>query len=126
MHVRGGEASFWLDSHVAGDHAVEATLLPSERCDVSRATPVPSDEVGMQRYERPEQLRPSLRTTRTYLFSDGCATVRYEFPDATDPSLVFAADQALAFTSRALLVREVDRRHGLARCGAGASCGEDD
>jgi hypothetical protein len=125
VHVRGGGASFWPDSQVAGPHAVEATLPPTERCDVGGATPVPSDEVGMQRYERPEQLRPSLRTTGTYLFSGGCATSRYEFADAIDPSLVFDADQALAFTSRALVVRAVDRRHGLALCGAGARCDED-
>ena len=44
---------FWLDSDVAGDHAVEVTLAPARPSARSRgATEVPSDEVGMRRYER--------------------------------------------------------------------------
>ena len=39
----------------------------------------PSDEVGMRRFEAPEQLPPSLRITRTYLFEGGCVTYRFEF-----------------------------------------------
>ena len=43
---------FWLNSDVAGDRAVEVTLLPPDHCSVAAATEVPSDEVGVRRYER--------------------------------------------------------------------------
>ena len=43
---------FWLDSDLAGDRVVEVTLLPPDHCSVAGATEVPSDEVGVRRYEQ--------------------------------------------------------------------------
>ena len=63
-------------------HAVEVTLLPPDRCSVAAATEVPSDEVGVRRYERAEQLPPNLRSTRTYRFPGGCVTYDFAFHGA--------------------------------------------
>jgi hypothetical protein len=121
-HVRHDRARFWLDSDVGGDHAVEATLLPPEDCDVTDATAVPSDEVGMRRFEQPDRLPPGLRSSRYYLFEGGCVIYRFSFAEEATPSLMFDADSALAFQSRASLVEEVEARNGLRLCGAGVPC----
>jgi tRNA A-37 threonylcarbamoyl transferase component Bud32 len=121
-HVERDEASFWLHSDIGGDHAVTATLRPRDECDVTDATPVASDEVGTDRYERPVQLRPDLRSTRYYLFPGGCVTYEFAFDEGADPTLVFSAEQALAFQPRTELVEQVHESTGLALCGAGTEC----
>jgi membrane-associated phospholipid phosphatase/tRNA A-37 threonylcarbamoyl transferase component Bud32 len=122
-HVERHEASFWLDSDRGGDEAVTATLRPPDECDVAGATPVPSDEVGTERYERPDGLRPGLRSTRYYLFPGGCVTYEFAFDAGADPTLIFAAEQALAFEPRTALVDHVrDATGGLELCGAGTEC----
>ena len=93
-----------------GPHAVAVTLRPAGGCRVDRAIEVPSDEVGMQRFEEPERLPPELRTTRTYLFPGGCVTYQFAFGPKADAAMVFAADSALAFQSREPLVALVDER----------------
>jgi hypothetical protein len=117
-----GEARFWLDSEEAGHDAVEVRLLPADRCDVAGATPVPSDEVDMQRFERPESLGPGVRTTRTYVFPGGCVRYEYAFDDEASPGLLFAVDQALTFEPRAGLAQEVLDETGEHLCGAGYRC----
>jgi hypothetical protein len=129
VHIRSGAGSFSLDSDLGGEGAVRATLLPPDQCDVGGATAVPSDEVGMRRFERPEQLQPRLRTTRYYLFEGGCVTYRFDL-DLSDGdgggagpgALVFAADAALAFQPRSVLVEEVRDRAALRLCGAFSPC----
>jgi membrane-associated phospholipid phosphatase/tRNA A-37 threonylcarbamoyl transferase component Bud32 len=122
VHVERGQAMFWLDSDLGGDRAVEATLTPPEECDVSDATPVPSDEVGADRYEQLDGLPPGLRSTRYYVFPGGCVTYRLEFVDDATPAVLFAVDQALGFQPRSLLTDHVRETTGLALCGAGATC----
>jgi membrane-associated phospholipid phosphatase/tRNA A-37 threonylcarbamoyl transferase component Bud32 len=122
VHVKRHWASFSLDSDRGGDGAVRATLMPREDCDLSAATPVPSDEQGMRRYEEPERLPPNLRATRYYVFSGGCVTYEFAFDGDAGASLLFDADNALAFQPRETLVDEVRERSGLRLCGAGARC----
>jgi hypothetical protein len=76
----------------------------------------------MERFERPEQLRPSLRVTRTYLFEGGCVTYEFAFDPDTGAALLFDANNALAFQSRESLVDEVHDQTGLRLCGAGVPC----
>ena len=66
------------------DRAVEVTLLPPERLPVDDATEVPSDEVGMRRFERPEQLPPELRSTRVLPLPGGCVTYEFAFDGDAD------------------------------------------
>jgi hypothetical protein len=117
--VETGATRFWLDSAIAGERAVEATLQPPEACSVEGATEVPSDEVGMRRFERPEQLTPDLVTTRYYTFVGGCVTYEFSFGGDASTALLFEADTALSFESREVLVEDVGRRtDGLSLCGA--------
>ena len=118
VNVDSDKTQFWLSSAVAGGHAVEVSLLPPEKCSVDDSTEVPSDEAGMRRFEQPEQLPPDLKVTRTYLFAGGCVTYEFAFQGGASTSLVFEADQALAFESRADLVAEVADRTDLSLCGA--------
>jgi hypothetical protein len=113
---------FWLDSDVAGKRAVQATLLPPDRCSVRGATEVPSDEVGVRRYERVRSLPPRLRSTRTYRFPGGCVIYDFALRGTQTGSLLADADSALAFQSRRPLVASVRHRFDLALCGAGAPC----
>ena len=62
----------------------------------------------MRRFEQPQQLPPDLKVTRTYLFDGGCVTYEFSFEGAASTSLMFEADQALAFESRSELVAQVE------------------
>jgi membrane-associated phospholipid phosphatase/tRNA A-37 threonylcarbamoyl transferase component Bud32 len=121
-HVERHDATFWLDSDLGGDKAVTATLVPRDECDVTGATPVASDEVGTERFERPDRLRPELRSTRFYLFRGGCVTYEFALDEGADPALIFSAEQALAFEPRSALVDKVREATGLDLCGAGTEC----
>ena len=120
--IRSDRAILWLDSDVAGHRAVQVMLRREGGCDVSGATPVPSDEPGARRFEHATRLTPSLITTRTYLFDGGCVTYRFSFRKGTTAALMFSADQALAFEPRSTLVDKVRATSGLALCGVGAEC----
>jgi hypothetical protein len=128
VHVRRGGTDFELSFDSPADPTatapveIEVSLRPRSRCDVSGASPVPTDEVGTERYEDLRRLEPGLTGTRFYVFPGGCVTYRYEFTTEVSPSLLFAADAALAFQPRQLLVDYVRGRSGGELCGAGVSC----
>jgi PAP2 superfamily protein len=123
--VERGKSSFVLDSDHAGHHAISVTLTRPEECSLAGAQPVPTDEVGARRFERPEQLRPALRSVRYYLLPGACVTYRFAFRAGADPSLVLDGDRAIAFQPRAALAEEVRARSGLRLCGAPRSCEPD-
>jgi tRNA A-37 threonylcarbamoyl transferase component Bud32/membrane-associated phospholipid phosphatase len=120
-HVKRGRATFWLSSDQGGEHAVEVTLVPRAGCNVSGAAPVPSDEPGAERYERPRRLRP-LATTRYYLFPGGCVRYDIAFTSGAEAELLFDVDQAVGFIPRERLADHVQETTGLRLCGAGAAC----
>jgi tRNA A-37 threonylcarbamoyl transferase component Bud32/membrane-associated phospholipid phosphatase len=122
VQVRRNHAMFTLNSDVGGEQAVTVTLRTPDQCDVGDAMPVATDELGTQRYERPEQLPPELRATRYYLFEGGCVTYEYAFKTGATPALMFDADQALSLQPRLVLVQHVKARNELRLCGAGAPC----
>jgi hypothetical protein len=128
LKIRRGESSFSLDSDAGGQDAVQVTLREAGECAVPGATEVPSDEVGMRRFERIEALPPQLRSERTYVFQGGCVTYRFELDAPRSAALLFDADAALAMQPRAPLVEEVQEANGLSLCGLGAPpcTGDDD
>ena len=99
-------------------HEVEVTLRPPGDCPLEGAVEIPSDEVGMRRFEQPTQLPPNVQGTRTYVADGGCVTYDFSFAEDADASLVAALDAALAFQPRSELVAEVERESGLTLCGA--------
>jgi hypothetical protein len=122
VQVRNGRSRFWLNSDIAGHHAIETVLQPRSRCDVSSATPVPSEEVGTERYDQIEALPPGLVATRHYLFPGGCVTYQFNFDDEATPAQIFDAEQALGFLDRSRLIAVVEDQTGLPLCGAGTNC----
>jgi tRNA A-37 threonylcarbamoyl transferase component Bud32 len=122
VRIKRGDARFWLDSDQAGSHAVEVRLLPPTACVVGDGMEVPSDELGIRRFERPEQLPPDLKSTRFYLVPGGCVIYKFSFEGGATAALMFAADNALSFQRRETLVRQVDDDTGLRLCGAGSPC----
>jgi len=118
--ITTGRAQFWLDSDRAGRRAVTVTL--TDRCEVSGAEQVPSDEPGATRYEKPLELTPRLHVLRSYVFEGGCATYSFDFAPGVPSSFILDADKALSFIPRSMLVDYVERQVGLALCGRGASC----
>jgi membrane-associated phospholipid phosphatase len=117
VRVSEDRAQFRLE---AEDHRVEVTLRPLEDCSTERATEIPSDEVGMRRFEEVEQLPPDVRVTRTYLADGGCITYDYAFDDETTASLVGQLDSALQVQRRDELVANVEDESRLTLCGAAA------
>jgi tRNA A-37 threonylcarbamoyl transferase component Bud32/membrane-associated phospholipid phosphatase len=115
-------ATIWLDSDIGGERAVAATLRPPLECSVTGAVPVASDEVGIERYEQPQQLPPDLISVRTYLFEGGCVVYEFRFSGDVTAALTVEVDEALSFLPRSELVDEVDERSGLRLCGAGVAC----
>jgi hypothetical protein len=120
--VQRNRTTFGIGLDRAGDDAVDVALEQEDECDISGAEPVPSDEPGTQRFERPERLAGGLRGTRYYLFPGGCVTYEYAFDDEAPPALVFEADQALGFVPREDLVEKVRASTDLRLCGAGVPC----
>jgi membrane-associated phospholipid phosphatase len=123
VHVKRHESTLSLFTDQEGFSQVEVTLEPRDACDVSGASQVPSDEVGTERYERPESLEP-LRATRYYLLDGGCVTYRLDFAEEASAALLFSADQALAFQPRAEVVEYVKEVAGLDLCGVGVPCSD--
>ena len=118
--VQSGLTRFWLDSDRAGIHAVEVDLTHS--CDPSGGvdTPPGPDELNMQVFLDPVELRPSFRATRFAVFDGGCVTYRYRFAGGAPSSLTVEVEEALSFLSRLLIVRKVEQDFGLSLCGASA------
>jgi RIO1 family len=118
--IHSGEATFWLNSDLAGMRAVTVTLTSA--CDVSSAHEVPSDEAGTRRFEAPSSLTPQLRDVRSYVFPGGCATYRFAFAPGASTAMVFDVDEAVSFVPRSELVSHLREMDGLALCGRGAPC----
>jgi len=71
-----------LDSDRAGDNA--AIFHYTETCDIGDAVSSPSEQRGAERYEYVEQIAPSFRAQRYYVFEGGCVWWEFDFhPDAT-------------------------------------------
>jgi membrane-associated phospholipid phosphatase/tRNA A-37 threonylcarbamoyl transferase component Bud32 len=122
VHISENGSRFSFDSDRAGPEAFEVILTGVRGCDTSGAVEVPSDQVGMRRYEQPERLAPGLRSTRFYVFEGGCVTYRFSFNDEGGPADLFAAEQAIDFQPRSTLVAEVRRAAGGRLCGRGVPC----
>ncbi len=118
--IASGKVSLWLDSDRAGPAAITVTLTAT--CNTSGAKQIPSDRPGMRRFEHPLSLNPQFSDIRYYTFPGGCVTYRFNFTPGASPVLASAADSALSFQPRSVLVEFVRRSEGLALCGRGAPC----
>jgi hypothetical protein len=122
VHIGRHRARFTIGSERDGENAVRVDLEQEGGCDRSGAQPVPTDEAGTRRFERPNGLAGGVRGTRVYEFEGGCVTYSYAFAADASPSLVFDVDRALGFVPRTDLVDEVEAQTDLRLCGAGVPC----
>jgi hypothetical protein len=118
--IISGKASFWLDSDRAGERSVTITLAAT--CNTAGAHQIPSDQPGMQRFERPLSLVPQFSGVRFYTFPGGCITYNFRFSPGVSPVLAGTATTAVSFVPRSRLVSYVRQTEGLALCGRGAAC----
>jgi tRNA A-37 threonylcarbamoyl transferase component Bud32/membrane-associated phospholipid phosphatase len=118
--IVSGRSVFWLDSDQAGPRAVTITLSAS--CDVSGTRPVPSDQPGARRLDRPAAGGTRFTGLRIYTFPGGCATYRFDFVPGASSLLAIGVHSAVDFMPRAALVKYVRDQEGLALCGRGAPC----
>jgi hypothetical protein len=117
--IRNGAAQMWLDSTIAGAHAVQVDLRAE--CDVGEAVKVPPapDEVGMSAFVQPD-LPPGFNGVRFLTFAGGCVAYRYRFAGDAPPTLALEAEDALSFVPRSEIVAVVQREFEQSLCGAGA------
>ena len=120
VDISSGKVRLRLDSDRAGPAAITVTLTAT--CDTSGAQPIPSDQPGMRRFERPPSLVAAYSGVRYYTFPGGCATYRFVLAPGASPALATTVDTAVAFMPRSELVAYVRRTEGLALCGRGAAC----
>ena len=119
MQIQDGQTQVWLDSTIAGVHAVEVDMRAT--CDVGEAVPVPPapDEVGMTSFVQPD-LPPGFSGVRYLLFDGGCVAYRYRFTGDAPPTLALEAEEALSFLPRQSVVDRVEAEYDQILCGAGA------
>ena len=94
-----------MDSDRAGDGA--AVLRFDHLCDVSGAVPVPSELPLAERYDAIEQVRPSFRAERFYVFEGGCVYWTFAFDEGVSATDSVAIGDALALVSRVELQRSI-------------------
>ncbi len=119
MQIQDGRTQVWLDSTIAGVHAVEVDMRAT--CDVGEAVQVPPapDEVGMRAFVQPD-LPPAFSGVRYLLFAGGCVAYRYRFTGDAPPTLALEAEEALSFLPRQTVVDRVEADYDQILCGAGA------
>jgi hypothetical protein len=112
--VRKGSGTFWLDSAIAGAHAVEITLTPS--CDETRGEAI---DPGMEGVEATTTNDPG-GETRRYIFEGGCVEQTIALGPDADDALLAEADLTLGFLDRAEIAATLREDYGVTLCGAGA------
>lgn len=111
LNARNGRAFFVLASSIDGPRAV--TVIFTRDCDTRGASPVPTDEPGARRYERPTRLAHGFAGERYYVYPGGCTTYRFDLNGATHTQPVNEASTAVGFVSRDAIRAKVRRdTHG--------------
>jgi hypothetical protein len=93
-----GRSTLVLNSDRDGPRALTVELTAS--CDTTGATPVPSDQAGARRYERPERITSGYVGRRYYVYPGGCTTYRFDLHGASQAQPVNEASLAIGFTTR--------------------------
>jgi hypothetical protein len=98
LDAHDGSARFWFDSERDGAKALGIELTPS--CRVAGATEVPSERLGVRRYELVTQVSPGYFGKRYYTFPGGCITFHFELKGTTRGEPLAVVSQAIGFVSR--------------------------
>jgi len=87
-----------LDSDRAGNAAATLNLQPT--CDLSGSVSSPSDLEGGERYDRIDQLEPSFKATRFYVFPGGCLWWEFDFRKGASATESVAIGEVLYLVPR--------------------------
>ena len=90
-----------FDSDRAGHHA--ATLDFHELCDPAGSAQQPSDQDGVERFVRTEQVTPGLRANIFFVFAGGCVTWKFDFNDKVPLSELTALEESLVLMPRSVV-----------------------
>jgi|GEM_PF-431670 len=113
VFVRNGRARFALDSYRQLDHHAVVVVL-ERTCRFGKVTRVPSDHLGIQRYQEIAEIRPGreFRGAIYYLFRGGCVTYRLDLRGGEQARPLGDVVLALGFVGRdaiAAAIREDSR-----------------
>ena len=111
LDVQDGSSKLYLNSDRAGMHSFSATL--TRACDVSKAKRVPSDLVGIQRYENIKELDNRYVGVRYYVFSGGCVTYDFDFEGTGRTALANEATVGMSLVSRRDVARLLYETSGI-------------
>ena len=101
VHVDHDGTIVILDSEDAGEDA--AILRFEESCDISEASERVSGFDDVERYDHVDQLLPSFRGSRYYVFDGGCAWWRFTFANDIGVDGADALGEHLQFFPRAIV-----------------------
>ena len=105
VRINEHHSTITMDSDRAGEGA--AVLRFEDSCDVSGAASVPSELPPAERYDAIEQVRPSFRAERFYVFEGGCVFWTFDFDKGVSATESVAIGDGLALVSRAELQQSV-------------------
>lgn len=105
LNVHDGLSRFWLNSDRDGDRAIQVRLEKS--CDTEGATEIPSDQEGLQRFERVTLTTPRFEGKRYYTFDGGCITFIFRLDGESRGEALALATQSVDAISRADLDAQV-------------------
>lgn len=105
LDARSNGSTFWLNSDRDGTKAVTVSL--HRRCDVRRATQVPSERPATRRYERVTRVTAGYVGDRYYTFSGGCISYHFNLRGPTRGQPLAEVTQAVGFVSRDTIAKQV-------------------
>ena len=105
VRVNEHRSTVTMDSDRAGDGA--AVLRFEDSCDVSGAVSAPSELIPAERFDEIEQVRPSFRAKRYYVFDGGCVYWTFAFDSGVSATESVAVGDTLALVSRSDLQRSI-------------------
>jgi hypothetical protein len=112
--ARSGQATFWLDSDVAGKSALAVALRPS--CATRGARRIASDERGTALFRRVASSQSLVETSWLYRSEGACAVYRLRLPVTLShrqaDRLVEDVRRGLSFVSRGTVAASYRRQGG--------------
>jgi hypothetical protein len=106
--VNDGRSVIPLDHDRAGPGVLVLRLTAT--CDTRRATPMPSSQPQVRRYQRIDRQTPRLEATRFDRFPGGCVTAQATVPAANQAEITSQLPTILGYTSRQALQQALDQR----------------
>lgn len=98
VHINQDRTVLDFDSDRAGEGA--ASMRFESSCDTSAAVSVPSDEPVAERFDEIQQVEPSFKANRYYVFEGGCVSWVFRFDRGVSATESVAIGEILVLVSR--------------------------